>query len=119
MPAEPLPDLTAALAEAAALGAERAWTAPSAQTIAEARRLLALLAGQPRAPQLQVEPDGTILLEWDVPERGWLQLAVHGRGEITHGAVIDGDEYTQAEAFDRTLPPWAAELLRRLMPPGH
>ena len=119
MPDSETPDLPAALAEAATLGEGRAWSAPSQQAVAEARQLLALLKSQPRAPQLQVEADGSIVLEWEVPERGWLQLALHGRGEITHSAVVDGDEFAKSEAFDHTLPPWVAELLRRLLPPAH
>ena len=108
-----------AMDEARALGGGRGWVAPSDATVAEARRLLGLLAADVRQPQLLVEPDGAITVEWDLPERGWLQLTVRGGGELAHSAVIDGDEYTQVEPLGEVLPDWAAELLRRLHPPCH
>lgn len=111
--------LQAALDEAAALGAGRGWTAPDAATRAEAERLLTLLAADVRQPQVQVEPDGRIVFEWDAPPIGWLQLAVQGHGELTHSAVIGGDEYGQSEPFGDTLPGWARQLLDKLHPKGH
>jgi hypothetical protein len=113
-----LPDsLTQALAEAQAL-AERGWTMPEPAAIAEAERLLALVAPW-RAPAVLAEPDGAIALEWEVGTHGWLQLRVRGSGQLEHSAVIDGDEYGQLEDFTDRLPPWAETLLKRLLLVGH
>lgn len=115
-----MPDpLQTALDEALAIGRDRGWTPPAIDTLAEARRLIALVADDARAPEVRVEPDGTVALEWEVPGRGWLQLSVQGLGTLTHSAVIDGDEFAQTEPFGSTLPGWALELLNRLRPKGH
>lgn len=112
--------LAIALHEAHLLGADRPWTPPNPATVAEAERLLALLAAEPAWPdaEIAVQPDGTIHVDWEA-ERGWVTLAVDGRATLTHSAVIDGDEYTLAEPWDgRTLTDWAAEVLRRLWTPS-
>jgi hypothetical protein len=113
------PALAAALAEAAPLIAERGWTEPAPATIAAAKRLLELVATLPRAPAVQVEPEGTISLEWEAAEHGWLTLTVDDSGNLTHSAVLGGDEFTQAEPFGDALPDWAANLLQRLLATGH
>jgi len=113
------PALAAALAEATPLIAGRGWLAPAPATIAAAERLLGLLATLPRAPAVQVEPEGTISFEWEAAEHGWLTLAVDGSGNLTHNAVLGEDEFTQAEPFGDELPGWAASLLQRLLAAGH
>lgn len=111
--------LAAALEEAAPLIAHRGWIAPSEATLAAAGRLLALVAPYPRAPAVQVEPEGTISFEWEAADHGWLTLSVDDAGQLTHSAVIGEDEFTQAEAFGDALPDWATELLTRMMRLGH
>jgi hypothetical protein len=111
--------LQTALDEALTIGRGRGWAPPGSETLDEARRLIALVGCDARAPDVVVEPDGAVALEWDVVGRGWLQLTVHGRGTLTHSAVIDGDEYEQAETFGPELPAWARELLNRLLPTAH
>lgn len=111
------PLLAAALEEARAFHADRGWTPPSDAAIDEAERLQRLLVDW-RTPLVQVEPDGTIIFEWDAGERGWLQLCVRGSGELLHSAVIEGDEYGQAEPFDQVLSPWAQHLLGKLLGAG-
>jgi hypothetical protein len=113
------PALAAALAEAAPLIAGRGWTGPAPATIAAAERLLGLVAALPRAPAVQVEPEGTISFEWEAAEHGWLTLTVDAAGSLTHSAVLGEDEFTQAEPFDDRLPDWAASLLQRLLASGH
>jgi len=113
------PLLAAALADAAPLIAARGWIAPGPATIAAAERLLALVARLPRAPAVQVEPEGTISFEWEAAEHGWLTLTVDESGQLTHNAVLGEDEFTQAEAFGDALPDWAATLLQRLLAAGH
>ena len=113
------PLLTAALAEAAPLIAQRAWIAPAAPTLAAAERLLALVAALPRPPTVQVEPEGTISFEWEAADEGWLTLTVDDTGKLVHSAVIGEDEFTQAEDFDDALPGWASTLLVRLLRAGH
>jgi hypothetical protein len=113
------PTLSAALAEVAPLVAGRGWTAPAPATIAAAERLLGLVARQGRPPAVQVEPDGTISFEWEAAEHGWLTLTVDDAGQLTHGAVLGEDEFTQSEAFGDALPDWAAALLRRVLDAGH
>lgn len=118
------PLLAAALLEAEPLIVARGWTAPSTATRHDAERLLArvaLLPHQPhRPPAVQVEADGTIALEWEAGERGWLKLVVDGQGRVTHSAVIDGDEFEQTEPLgDDGLPAWAGELLKRLLHGEH
>jgi hypothetical protein len=108
------PLLAAALEEARLLSAARDWTLPSDQTLAQAERLLPLVTAQWPAPELQVESDGAIVLAWDAGARGWVELRLDGSGQLTHSAVIDGDDYGQAEDFADRLPDWAAEVLRRL-----
>ena len=111
--------LAAALAEVAPLIADRGWIAPAPATIAAAERLLALVEKLPRSPAVQVEPEGTISFEWEAADHGWLTLSVDDIGQLTHSAVLDEDEFTQAEAFEDELPDWAATLLARLMAVGH
>ncbi len=113
------PLLAAALADAAPLEAERGWIAPAPATIAAAERLLALVGKLPRAPAVQVEPEGTISFEWEAAEHGWLTLSVDDAGQLTHGAVLGEDEFTQTEAFGDALPGWAATLLQRVLAAGH
>jgi hypothetical protein len=113
------PALAAALAEAAPLFAERGWTEPAPATIAAAERLLGLVATLPRAPAVQVEPEGTISFDWEAAEHGWLTLSVDDSGNLTHSAVLGEDEFTQAEPFGDALPDWAASLLQRLLATGH
>ena len=111
--------LAAALAEVAPLIADRGWIAPAPATIAAAERLLALVEKLPRSPAVQAEPEGTISFEWEAADHGWLTLSVDDIGQLTHSAVLDEDEFTQAEAFEDELPDWAATLLARLMAVGH
>ena len=112
------PLLTAALDEAAPMIAARGWTEPSPSTLADARRLLDLVANR-RAPTVQVEPDGSVRFDWDAADLGWLSLVVDGRGEVAHRAVIGEDEFERSEAFGAALPEWAGSLLTRLMSAGH
>jgi hypothetical protein len=58
-------------------------------------------------------------LEWEAGAHGWLQLLVRGDGQLTHSAVLEGDEYGQSEDFGNVLPDWAASLLARLIGLGH
>jgi hypothetical protein len=113
------PALAAALAEAAPLVPDRGWIEPTPATIAAAERLLALVATLPRAPAVQVEPEGTISFEWEAAEHGWLTLTVDDAGDLVHSAVLGEDEFTQAEPFGNELPDWAATLLQRLLAAGH
>jgi hypothetical protein len=113
------PALSAALADAAPLIADRGWIAPAAATIAAAERLLALVEAMSRQPAVQVEPEGTISFEWEAADHGWLTLTVDDAGQLTHSAVLGEDEFTQAEAFADALPDWAHTLLRRLLAAGH
>ncbi|TCP05784.1 hypothetical protein [Caldimonas thermodepolymerans] len=108
------PPLAAAIEEVRALAQQRAWQLPDAATLAEARRLLALVSAGWPPPQVQVEPDGQVSLTWEAGPRGWLTFTVAGRGTLTHSAVIAGDDYGQEEPFGDSLPAWAAEVLRRL-----
>lgn len=97
---------------------ERGWTRPSPAALADAERLLALV-GRGREPLVEVEPDGAVSLSWESGRRGWVTLAVRGDGQVSHAAVIDEDEYALAEPFGPELPPWAAEVLARLLGPEH
>ncbi|WKB51862.1 hypothetical protein [Eleftheria terrae] len=111
------PLLSAALDEVRLLAASRPWSLPSATAIEEAQRLLDLVTVEWPAPEVLAEPDGSISLEWEAGDHGWLALAVDGSGTVTHSAVIEGDEYGQTETFEADrLPDWAGELLRRLHP---
>jgi hypothetical protein len=111
--------LQTALDEVEPLIAERAWTRPTQPTIAAAERLLALVENLPRQPAIQVEPEGTISFEWEAAGHGWLTLTVDDQGQLTHGAVLGEDEFTQAEDFGDALPDWAGTLLQRLLAAGH
>ena len=113
------PALQAALADVEPLIADRGWTAPLPATVQAAERLLALVRELPRAPAIQVEPDGTIAFEWEAAEHGWLTLTVDGQGRLTHGAVLGEDEFSQTETFGDALPGWADTLLQRLLAAGH
>ncbi|MEY2686762.1 MAG: hypothetical protein RL375_960 [Pseudomonadota bacterium] len=113
------PLIAAALDEAAALAGDRGWQLPGEATVREAEQVLRLTQSRWPAPALQAEPDGALTLAWDGGERGWVELRVDGGGQLTHSAVIEGDEYGQAEAWADValpdhLPDWAAEVLRRL-----
>lgn len=113
------PALQAALAEVEPLIAERGWTPPPPSTLQAAERLLGLVSRLPRAPAVQVEPDGRISFEWEAAEHGWLTLTVDGQGQLAHSAVLGEDEFTQSEAFGDELPDWAGTLLQRLLAAGH
>ena len=113
------PALQAALQEVEPLIADRGWTRPAPETIEAAERLLKLVEKMPRAPVVQVDPEGTISFEWEAAENGWLTLTVDDLGQLTHSAVLGEDEFTQAEAFGDALPDWAATLLQRLLASGH
>jgi len=113
------PLLEAALADAAPLHDKRGWARPSETTVASAERLLALVEPFGRAPTVLVEPDGRITLEWEAAGRGWLTLTVDDAGRLEHRAVIDEDEFEQAETLADTLPGWASALLGRLLRIGH
>lgn len=113
------PALETALEEVQPLIIDRGWIAPTSTTIAAAERLLELVDDMPRPPAVQVEPEGTVSFEWEAAEHGWLTLTVDDQGQLTHSAVLGGDEFTQAEAFGDVLPDWAATLLQRLFDAGH
>ncbi len=113
------PSLQSALQDAHPLIDDRGWIKPEPATITAAERLLTLVERLPRQPAVQVEPDGTISLEWEAAEHGWLTLTVDGAGQLTHSAVLGEDEFTQSEAFGDALPDWAATLLKRLLGAGH
>lgn len=115
------PLLLNALADIEPLIAERGWSAPTPATLQEAQHLIEATAAAWPAPQVSIEADGAIALEWEAAGRGWLKLVVRGQGELAHEAVIEGDEFDQLEPWSATpeveaLPDWAHELLRRLWP---
>lgn len=113
------PALIKALAEAQALSA-RGWQRPGDATLVEAGRLLRLLAaGGWREPEVSVAADGSIDFEWDAGAHGWVQLTLRGDGQLVHAAVIEGDEFGQAEAFGDELPDWVRHVLQRLLGYGH
>ena len=112
------PQLVTALADAAPLIATRGWMRPSDAALADAERLMVLVAAY-RAPSVQIEPDGTLGFEWEAADQGWLKLVVDGRGQLAHSAVIGEDEFEKTEAFGDALPDWASRLLARLMQAGH
>ena len=103
-----------ALQEAHTFAEAREWQLPSEATVAEAQRLLDLLASEWPAPEVQADANGSISLEWEAGAHGWLRLTVTGQQKLEHAAVIAGDEYGLTEDFAAVLPSWAHELLRRL-----
>ena len=113
----PGPSIAALVARVLARG--RGWSLPSERTTSEAQRLLDLLAPHWRAPVVLVQPDGAVSLEWESGAHGWLRLTVAGAGTLAHSAVIEGDEYELAEPLGDVLPPWAEELLHRLLGVEH
>jgi hypothetical protein len=110
--------LTAALDEAAPMVASRGWTWPTASTLAEGERLLSLTSGH-RSPTVLIDADGSIRLEWEAAEIGWLTLTVDGSGQLRHSALIGEDEFERTEVFGDILPPSASTLLMRLVRVGH
>ena len=112
-------ELQAALEDAEPLSNDRGWQRPTDATIEAANRLLELVAKEPRQPQVQVDPAGTISFEWEAADHGWLTLTVDDQGQLTHSAVLGEDEFTQTEAFGDALPDWASTLLQRLLAAGH
>jgi hypothetical protein len=116
------PLIAAAIEEAEALVATRGWQLPSDATVREAELVLELTHARWPPPALLVDADGAITFEWDVGTRGWVELRVDGSGQLSHSAVIQGDDYAQSEdltepALAGRLPDWAAEVLRRLYLP--
>ena len=67
----------------------------------------------------QVDADGSIRLEWEAAETGWLTLTVDGSGQVRHSAVIGEDEFERSEAFGDVLPEWATTVLERIVRVGH
>lgn len=112
------PLLVDALDEAAPLFESRGWARPSDMTLAEAHRVLDLTRAH-RPPTVEIDADGSVRLEWDASDAGWLALTVNGSGHIQHRAVIGADEFEQTEDFGEALPAWAGNLLARLLRLGH
>jgi hypothetical protein len=112
------PLLAAALNEAKPLVESRGWAWPTPSTLAEAARLLSLTSRH-RAPAIQIDSDGSVRLEWEAAETGWLTLAVDGSGQLRHSAVIGEDEFERSEVFGDVLPEWATTVLERLVQVGH
>lgn len=112
------PLLATALDEAQPLVESRGWAWPTPSTLAEAERLLSLTSHH-RPPMIQVDADGSIRLEWEAAEAGWLTLTVDGSGQLRHSAVIGEDEFERSEEFGDVLPDWAATVLERLVQVGH
>lgn len=113
------PLLATALADSEPLVRQRGWQPPGDAAQVEAERVLALVLPRWRAPTVEVQPDGSISLEWEAGERGWVQLALQGDGRLRHSAVIDGDEYAQDEPFGESLPDWAQTVLSKLLSAEH
>ena len=112
------PLLATALDEAQPLVESRGWARPTPSTLAEAERLLSLTSRH-RPPTIQIDADGSIRLEWEAAEAGWLTLTVDGSGQLRHSAVIGEDEFERSEEFGDVLPPWATTVLERLVQVGH
>jgi hypothetical protein len=110
--------LATALDEAKPLVESRGWTLPKPATLAEAERLLSLTSRH-RPPAIQIDAGGSIRLEWEAAETGWLTLSVDGSGQVKHSAVIGPDEFERSEAFGDVLPEWARTVLDRLVQVGH
>lgn len=112
------PLLATALNETKPLVESRGWAWPAPSTLAEAERLLGLTSRH-RLPTIQIDADGSISLEWEAAETGWLTLTVDGSGQVRHSAVIGEDEFERSEVFGDVLPEWAANVLERLVRVGH
>ncbi len=112
------PLLATALGEAQPLVESRGWAWPAPTTLAEAERLLRLTSRH-RPPTIQIDADGSIRLEWEAAETGWLTLTVDGIGQLRHSAVIGEDEFERREEFGDVLPEWATTVLERLVQVGH
>ena len=112
------PLLATALGEAQPLVESRGWAWPAPTTLAEAERLLRLTSRH-RPPTIQIDADGSIRLEWEAAETGWLTLTVDGSGQLRHSAMIGEDEFERSEAFGDVLPEWATTVLERLVQVGH
>ncbi len=112
------PLLAAALDEATPMVESRGWAWPTPSTLAEAARVLSLTSHH-RPPTIQVDADGSIRLEWEAAEMGWLTLTVDGSGQVRHSAVIGEDEFERTEVFGDVLPEWANTVLERLVQVGH
>ena len=111
--------LEAALQDVEPLVADRGWARPPLATIAAAERLLKLVDLAHRQPAIQANRDGTISFDWEAADVGWLTLTLDDQGHLTHGAVLDEDEFAQTETFGDELPDWAGTLLQRLLAAGH
>jgi hypothetical protein len=112
------PLIAAALNEATPMVESRGWALPTPSTVAEAERLLALTSRH-RPPTIQIDAVGSIRLEWEASEMGWMTLTVDGSGQLKHNAVIGEDEFELTEVFGDVLPAWAATVLERLVRAGH
>ena len=77
------------------------------------------LTSRHRPPAVQIDANGSIRLEWEAAETGWLTLTVDGSGQVKHSAVIDQDEFERSEPLGDALPEWARTLLARLVQVGH
>ena len=96
----------------------RGWAWPTPSTLAETERLLSLTARH-RPPTIQLDADGSVRLEWEAAELGWLMFRVDGSGQLMHTAVIGEDEFERSEVFGDGLPPWATTVMERLVQAGH
>jgi hypothetical protein len=86
-------------------------------TFDHARRLMRAMPTAVPKPELAIEPDGHIVLEWQQAKR-WVLVASVGSDSTIHFAGLFGaNRYQGAEHFDRNLPKGLAENLGRYLSP--
>ena len=89
----------------------------SAATISTVVRLLHTIPRSAPRPELAIEDDGNVAVEWQASKK-WVLVASVGEGSTVYYAGLFGaNRYRGAEHFDRNLPTGLGENLARYITP--
>jgi len=88
------------------------YRVPTAETLAEAIQLLAILPAAVEMPEPVAEPSGAISYSWD-RDAAFLALAVNGSGQVQVSHIFDGIEGVTRIKLTNPLSPDLLQLLSR------
>lgn len=82
-------------------------------TINHALRLLSSLPQNSPKPEIAIDPDGQIAIEWQRAKRWVLSATIDEQSTVYFAALLGPNRYRGAERFERILPIGLAENLER------
>ena len=84
-------------------------------TVEHTRRLLASLPSDAPKPELAVDPDGQVALDWQLAPKWVLTATIAEDSMVYFAGLFGGNRYRGAEHFDQTLPKGLAASLERFI----